>query len=562
MIQRLFIPFLFVIAPLALGRGVWAAEDSVDTAVFASEIILRGEVTSIDPQNTFWCRIDLDVLEVVKGTAAGHVHFYAQDSNILPGLGIRPREFWYSSRPQCICFLVRTQGPKPWRVFTPDPDDASGYLIARPGNFASARLLEEDAPWPSIRGDLAVLMGCAAVFDRARQLVAAGTPPPAESIALLHPVYGLRLYARDWDVTVPLTAELRKRSLDWAKSPSPVMRVNAARVLATQRCPAHSQILQSMLVDPALIPDGNRGRMHDREYPVRIAAYNGLARWGEAAHRPVLHEPDDLHVALTAKRLSIAVLILAFSALLWIVWRARGEPDEVSPRHKRRAIGRAGFVAAALVLLLWTRSQWAVYQLEFELKSWRIEVTGAPTGLRFAWIEGWPNRTPAAISGMPAGTDLDQVWQLPSTDSRAIRVRNSTWMTRGNGVFADFYTPALGTSRWKFVMFPYWVVLLAALSWPALLAGAARIHRARCRKRRRCVHCGYDLRSSQRGCPECGTSLPKPRRRWRQVVLEQERADRAARRIHDQGVAQLAEQLDHVSFDIDPPSPSDSAVQP
>ena len=112
MTQRLFITLLLVTGTQAVARCVLAAEDSVDTAAFSSDLILRGEVTSIDPRTSLWLRIDLDVREVVKGTAVGeHVHFYAQDATFLPDLAVSPREFWYSPRPQCICFLVRTQGP-------------------------------------------------------------------------------------------------------------------------------------------------------------------------------------------------------------------------------------------------------------------------------------------------------------------------------------------------------------------------------------------------------------------------------------------------------------------
>ncbi|MGA2497044.1 MAG: hypothetical protein ABSH20_04855 [Tepidisphaeraceae bacterium] len=56
---------------------------------------------------------------------------------------------------------------------------------------------------------------------------------------------------------------------------------------------------------------------------------------------------------------------------------------------------------------------------------------------------------------------------------------------------------------WSMASVPYWVLLpapavLAALSW------RRPVRRWRWRRSGRCVECGYDLRCSPLGCPECG----------------------------------------------------------
>ena len=63
--------------------------------------------------------------------------------------------------------------------------------------------------------------------------------------------------------------------------------------------------------------------------------------------------------------------------------------------------------------------------------------------------------------------------------------------------------PGLYSSVW-YIAVPYWLPHLA-FALPPSLAAARAVRRYRSARNGRCVACGYDLRATPGGCPECGT---------------------------------------------------------
>jgi hypothetical protein len=85
----------------------------------------------------------------------------------------------------------------------------------------------------------------------------------------------------------------------------------------------------------------------------------------------------------------------------------------------------------------------------------------------------------------------------------------------GPGFWGNNYVDAQRASRWnpayvnheRFIRIPWWAIFVTALltSTPFLVP---EVRRRRRRLRGLCVRCGYDLRATPGGCPECGT-VPK-----------------------------------------------------
>lgn len=96
---------------------------------------------------------------------------------------------------------------------------------------------------------------------------------------------------------------------------------------------------------------------------------------------------------------------------------------------------------------------------------------------------------------------LGQDWQL-FTGAGTTRHHDWLGLRFTRGAFGN------GESRYAFwsIRVPFWCMAVAALACPAefVLAARRRWRRERRRSRGLCAACGYDLRASEKRCPECG----------------------------------------------------------
>ncbi len=112
-------------------------------------------------------------------------------------------------------------------------------------------------------------------------------------------------------------------------------------------------------------------------------------------------------------------------------------------------------------------------------------------------------------------SDLPDGWGVMSRPISDLRL----FPARSTGGFAYEFTPSVtygGIRPWSLspmqfsttnsVMVPYWFIIMLATPIP-LVAIRRSLKRRRTEREGLCRACGYDLRASERRCPECGTTF-------------------------------------------------------
>ena len=127
-----------------------------------------------------------------------------------------------------------------------------------------------------------------------------------------------------------------------------------------------------------------------------------------------------------------------------------------------------------------------------------------PTQHRYLDLElcrGW-----LCIEGLASSdpTFLDY-WQSGSGFSQPETMRGYTCYPYGGAIWNNG-KPEPGTSQSRQCLNLHFGAILFA-TYPALAFIRGPVRRYRRRKRGLCVTCGYDLRGSPGGCPECGAEI-------------------------------------------------------
>jgi hypothetical protein len=181
-----------------------------------------------------------------------------------------------------------------------------------------------------------------------------------------------------------------------------------------------------------------------------------------------------------------------------------------NPNNPRRSLGSrsaiVGLLLAALLALLWFQSH----------KQGQALFLFAHHG-KAAALVSLDGQILIGATNIPFGPGRAWTAQTVTTTSEEMRqLREAALDTPSKKQAARFaiaanVNDAFGVkAAWcRLVAFPHWLALTLALL-PVLRWTQRRLTRRRRRIRGRCLECGYDLRSAQDRCPECGASISQP----------------------------------------------------
>jgi hypothetical protein len=164
---------------------------------------------------------------------------------------------------------------------------------------------------------------------------------------------------------------------------------------------------------------------------------------------------------------------------------------------------------ALAVLWAWTRNHHVV--VTSGIRGRLAYVAAWTEGVRLDLVSNWPTRERLQTSG----GDFRQ-WhphaEILSAGTMAVRF-DPPGLARESGVACFCLNGGPWRSRpYRGVVLRWWPLFLLTGFMPAGRAAELWTHRKRRRREGRlraevrCVRCGYDLRATPEGCPECGTA--------------------------------------------------------
>jgi hypothetical protein len=282
--------------------------------------------------------------------------------------------------------------------------------------------------------------------------------------------------------------------------------VNGVEVLSQFKSDANIARLTRLLDDPYSWPemtivgsdyiiDNGQGKWAGALYPVRNAAYHALVQWHSALPpQVVLNRPK--YPATFLRRWGLITL-----AGVLIMLPLLGLSGALLVRRRRR--GRH-IIAGSLCLFfaagaLWLRGTWRIDELAFTAGGDRYELATWGGAVRVLRLQDFKDPAPAAITRIVRTPVVDADWELENAGQVRTRVAHLgvTWQ-RG-----FVWCAGPGQLDFMSLSLPCWMAC-ALFSLPTLLAGIVRLRRRRRRAEGLCRKCGYDLRASPDGCPECG----------------------------------------------------------
>lgn len=510
------------------------ARDSVERLVEDSDLIIQARVLMAVPffQQRDGSRPEfliVQVLKPLKGTAEGVIAVYAADA----------RRCSFGSR-QLLFLKDNAGGLAPWRLRL----DAGGWGDAFP-------IGAPDYDFIAFTFDVAgqPIQGGGALSMAVEQEVGHGRSNGDGPTLVVYRPRDERSPMTSWFRTViPLDERAERLAARRITSPDAALRLNAARVFLGRPTPDNVERVRPLLRDPFEYHDGY-GKGHLRVYGIRLEVYQRLTGLGVSVAKPLIIEPNDSY-----SRPGAVLLLLAFGVPAAVAFACRvltRRKDEPDAPWRWAACGGASALSlslAATVTAFWVRSYYVVDQYAAGANP-RWEFCFARGTLRVTQLPAWTGAAPRGFARFEVGTDTDELWAT-SADNDAAPVRS----VLGFGVVRGSYnvwSPAVGGGgrlvyTQATAVGPLPVFVGAFLLFPTLRVLRLLVRRWRRRRRRLCLHCGYDLRAAPRNgtCPECGYD-PRRYPDWRQRVIHREIAEHRAHTVlridNDHAAAQLTQ---------------------
>jgi hypothetical protein len=441
----------------------------------------------------------LQVEESAKGTPPAQV--------ILPLLGWTSEEQSLRVGQLVIVFLVRTERLE---EFEPLPQDIASAiqrygLALLPGSIGLLRL---SSPALSVvTMDLRTLRDPEEIITA---IVDAAAAPSADEQAPLKTVMippppevdvGAGLYGgAPIALEMPVDQRLERLAREWAKSGYDVAALTALRLFPAAD---NLEVLRRYLDSDKFLGTALR-REGEGIYPHRAAAWEILQSSGiHDIPRPVIVEPHDRYLPVGAWRVVVALaVLLVFSMALCRRLFHRYTP-------LRLATSGAAVIAVAIIAL-WVRSYWMVDELLLETEyaqNWLVSSGGE---LTYRQISDLPDQLAPRLMPLEEQTAdvIDAGWKLQAERYSPRGLIRATYPPDSK---LKLWLPSqrvAATSGAASVSLA--LLLLLCFIPPAILGFLELKQYVQMRDRllkRRCIHCGYDLRASRGRCPECGVEV-------------------------------------------------------
>jgi hypothetical protein len=415
------------------------------------------------------------------------------------------------------------------------PPSGARVLLFLGGEGSSSVLdcvwLDSPKPARSLLSDRVRDLSLKPISDHARVLAVVRaelnrTPRTASTIGIF--VYPFTPYVfPDDDRLLPAARE-------WMGSTDPYARLAGTSHVSRLADPQDIPALTLLLDDSFVVDEPSVSPWTGRQYPIRLAAWEGLAKRGLMMPPPVLQLPQA--GLYTEVSWVFVALIAASPILIFIPWRML---------RRRRGAARLGWLQWLTSALTWAVVTYAIFAAGMWWRSWHtadnmlqarggvlLNISSIQGNLFIEGVRAWPASSPLVHAAVTPNASEPN--RLRRNDYFYNRVGLSEW----GSLWTDYVYYRRDVPGWfvaeKYVdQFPfpngrlnpfpassgimvgcsYFRLILLLLMLPfvrAVLLVMIRVLRARnaavARRQGLCAACSYDLRAHKVGerCPECG----------------------------------------------------------